>query len=58
VYWNGANLAINVVDNTTSLQVRDEFSFSDVIQLNEYIVIILSLYGVANIPYCNCQQFA
>jgi hypothetical protein len=58
VYWNGANLAINVVDNTTSLQVCDEFSFSDVIQLNEYIVIILSLYGVANIPYCNCQQFA
>ncbi len=58
MYWNGANLAINVVDNTTSLQVRDEFSFSDVIQLNEYIVIILSLYGVANIPYCNCQQFA
>jgi hypothetical protein len=47
VYWNGTNLAINVVNNTIGLQVCDEFFLSDVIQLNEYIIIILSLSGVA-----------
>jgi len=58
VYWNGANLAINVVNNVICLQVCDEFSLSDVIQLNEYIIIILSLSGVAKRLYCNNQQYS
>ncbi len=58
MYWNGANLAINVVNNTIGLQVCYEFFLSDVIQLNEYIIIILSLSGVAKRLYCNYEEYA